>query len=118
MTGHHMIPSSKHAAEPVVALSLEPPLLADLLRRKLSDRGVAVVAASTTRRADTVVVNGPRSPVVEADVVVRLHDGGHLLPVTVEIESGGVGVSRVADIDDVEQLIGMLVAVTLEPGRC
>lgn len=117
MTGQDMAPSSKHTAEPVVALGLDPPLLADLLRRQLSDHGVIVAAASTTRRADVVVVNGPGPPVVAADVVVRLHDGGHLLPAMVEIESEGVGVSRVADIDDVEQLIDLLVAVTLEPGR-
>lgn len=112
-----MIRSSEHAAEPVIALSLDPPLLADLLRRHLSDRGVVVAAASTTRRADVVVINGPGPPVVEADVVVRLPDGGHLLPATVEIESGGAGVSRVTNIDDVEQLIGLLVAVTLNPDR-
>ncbi len=106
-----MVPSSKHAAEPVVALSLDPPLLADLVRQQLIDRGLVVASSSTISRADVVLVNGLGPAEIEARIVVRLPDNAHVLPAAVEIEAGAVGVSRVVDVDDVEALVDLFVAV-------
>lgn len=94
-----------------MALNLAPPLLADLVRRQLVDRGVVVASSSTTSRADAVVVNGPGPPEIEADILIRLPNSGQVLPATVEIEAGDVGVSRVVDVDDVEALVDLFVAV-------
>lgn len=94
-----------------MALDLTPPLLADLVRQQLIDRGLMVASSSTTSRADVVLVNGPGPVAVEADTVVRLPDNGQVLPAAVEIEAGDVGVSRVVDVDDVEALVDLFVTV-------
>lgn len=94
-----------------MALDLTPPLLADLVRQQLSDRGLVVASSSTTSRADVVLVNGAGPVGVEADTVIRLPDSGQVLPATVEIEAGDVGVSRVVDVDDVEALVDLFVTV-------
>lgn len=100
-----------------MALDLTPPLLADLVRQQLSDRGLVVASSSTTPRADVVLVNGSGAVEVEADTVVRLPDSGQVLPAAVEIEAGGVGVSRVVDVDDVEALVDLFVAVIRGSGE-
>lgn len=94
-----------------MALDLTPPLLADLMRQQLSDRGLVVATSPTTSRVDVVLVNGAGPVEVEADTVVRLPESGHVLPAAVEIEAGEVGVSRVVDVDDVEALVDLFVTV-------
>lgn len=99
-----------------MALNLDPPLLADLVRQRLIDRGLVAASLSATSRADVVLVSGPGPVEVEADTVVRLPDSGQVLPAAVEIEAGDVGVSRVVDVDDVEALVDLFVAVIRDSG--
>lgn len=97
---------------PAVVVDLEPELLADLLRRKLVDRGVTVVEPGSWRQHVTAALVGPSSRgTFDAVFTVRLLQSGETLPAEVEIKASEAEADtpRLVTIASPDALIDLLV---------
>ncbi len=104
-----------HSPAPTVAVHLDPALLADLLRRRLAARGVAVAdPAVPSGRVAAALVGADSDVRVDADFVVRLAKCGAMLPAQVEVEAAqsGADTPRFVMVGTVDDLVDVLVALT------
>lgn len=98
---------------PVVVIDLQPPLLAELLRDALSERGVTVAdPRDRPEHATVVLLSEPSPTALEADIVVRLPEAGETMPTVVEVQSHEAETPRPVVVGDVEVLIDLLVDLT------